>query len=370
MATLGIKRPAREKYWSNRSCWRGDCLSFVYRHPTKDITKNVPHADGILLVHTLLNADFRSANLFTTKNDIELTYDKNGAGRLRVARPTCTMPPAKEHNRPKQRVVPAANASYLKMLGVTREDGTIKKGMEAKYRQINKFIEIIDGLIQSSPLKDATSLAIVDMGSGKGYLTFALYDHLTSRLKKQATLTGVEVRPDLVDLCNGIAEKVGFAGLHFECGTIENYVPGPTDLLIALHACDTATDQALFRAVEAGASLVICAPCCHQELRRQMTCALPGLGRVLKFGILEERQAELVTDGLRALLLESRGYKTSVFEFISTEHTSKNIMIVGVKINKPANPAGILEQVAALKNAFGLKTQYLETLLLGRNARI
>src|SRR5207249_2155526 len=140
------------------------------------------------------------------------------------------------------------------------------KGMEAKYRQINKFVEIIDTLIRSSPLKKAGSISVLDMGSGKGYLTFALYDYLTHTLKKHVTITGVEVRHDLVDFCNDVAQKVGFIDLRFECGQIHSFRPSQTDVLIALHACDTATDQALFKAITSEASLVLCAPCCHKEL--------------------------------------------------------------------------------------------------------
>ena len=136
-----------------------------------------------------------------------------------------------------------------------------------------------------------------------------------------------------------------------------------TDVLIALHACNTATDEALFKAIKLQAALVLCAPCCHQELRPQIDCVVPGLDTVLKFGILLERQAALVTDGLRALLLECFGYKTSVFEFISTEHTSKNIMIAAIKAFKTSDRKAALLQIDALKSAFGIHHHYLETLL-------
>jgi hypothetical protein len=343
---------------------KGDHLCFVYRHVTKDVTKNWPSAEGLALVRTLLGTDFLSANLFTTVNDIELSFDNRRQTRLRFAKATHILPPSKQHNRPKKRPITSQGTPYLALLGVTTDNASVKKGMEAKYRQINKFIETIDTLIRASPLKKANSIAVLDMGSGKGYLTFALYHYLTNTLKKHARITGVDVRKDLVDFCNEVAQKVGFTHLRFECGHIQSFTPGQTDVLIALHACDTATDQALFKAITSQASLVLCAPCCHKELRLQMRCALPGLEKVLKSGILLERQAELVTDGLRALLLEAFGYKTSVFEFIATEHTSKNIMIAGVKTAKTPDRKTLLGQIDALKQAFGIKMQSLEALLM------
>jgi hypothetical protein len=151
--------------------------------------------------------------------------------------------------------------------------------------------------------------------------------------------------------------------LRFECGNIQSFASDQADVLIALHACDIATDEALFQAITSQVSLVLCTPCCHQELRPQMRCAVPGLDAVLQSGILLERQAEVVTDGLRALLLEAFGYKTSVFEFIATEHTSKNVMIAGIKTSKAPDGKRIREQIEGLKTAFGIKTQYLEALL-------
>ena len=343
---------------------KGDQLCFVYRHATKDVTKMWPVAEGLALVRTLLGTDFFSANLFTTANDIELVYTEKRDARLRIGKPTHTAPPSRQHNRSKKRPIASQGTPYLALLGVTNKDGAVKKGMESKYRQINKFIEIVDGLLRSSSLGKAASIAVLDMGCGKGYLTFAMYDYLTGTLKKHASVTGVEVRKELVDFCNGVALCVGFADLRFECGSIQDFAPGRTDVLIALHACDTATDEALFKAIQAGGkALVLRAPYGRMELRPRMRCALPGLERLLKYGILEERQAELLTDGLRALLLEAFGYKTSVFEFIATEHTSKNIMIAGVKKPKPPDRQSILSQIDSLKKAFGIDSQRLEALL-------
>jgi hypothetical protein len=200
------------------------------------------------------------------------------------------------------------------------------------------------------------------MGSGKGYLTFALYDYLTNTLGKKPVMTGVEFREDLVKSCNLIAEKSKFDQLNFIAGTIEEVELKGIDILIALHACDTATDDAIYRGITAGASLIVCAPCCHKQIRKEMNVT-NELHSLVKFGILKERQAEIITDTIRALILEAYGYKTKVFEFISTEHTPKNVMIVGRK-TAGENPAKekIFRDIAAIKASFGIKGHYLEGL--------
>ena len=201
------------------------------------------------------------------------------------------------------------------------------------------------------------------MGCGKGYLTFALYDYLHNKIKTTATVYGIEMREDLVNKCNSIAESVGYDKLHFKKGTIQDAVLPSIDMLIALHACDTATDDAIYKGIQANAKVIICAPCCHKQIRRQMA---PDneLKSITKHGILLERQAEMVTDAIRALLLEANGYKTKVFDFIATEHTPKNVMIVGTKTKDgKVNKAEWLTKVAELKKLFNIEYHYLEKLL-------
>jgi SAM-dependent methyltransferase len=340
----------------------GNQLCFVYRHATKDVTKNRPVAAGLYLIRQLLSTDFFSANLFATTKDMELRRGKKQRVRLRAAKPTHRTVPSRQHNRIKKRIIATQNAPYLCLLGVTNRDESVKKGMEAKLRQINKFAEIIESLLRASPLRKSDAISVLDMGCGKGYLTFAAYDCLNHVLRKRARVTGVETRKELVDFCNSVAHQVGFTNLHFECGNIQSFTSDRADILIALHACDTATDEAIYKAITLQASLILCAPCCHKELRPQMQCAVSGLDAVLQSGILLERQSEVVTDGLRALLLEAFGYTTSVFEFIAAEHTSKNIMIAGTKTSRGLDQKR-LQQVGELKTAFGIKTQCLERLL-------
>jgi len=202
----------------------------------------------------------------------------------------------------------------------------------------------------------------MDMGAGKGYLTFATTEFFRQR-GLAAEVVGVEARADLVELTNRIAREHGFAELSFALGKIGDFVPAhPPDVLIALHACDIATDDALALGVRAGAKLILAAPCCHQEVRGQMRPPAV-LREVLRHGILAEREAEIVTDGLRALLLEIHGYRATVFEFISPEETSKNLMLAAVRRAQPLDPAPLREQWRALMEFYGLREQRLAMLL-------
>jgi protein-L-isoaspartate O-methyltransferase len=245
-------------------------------------------------------------------------------------------------------------------LGITTADGMIKKDMHDKFRQINKYIEIVAGIIKSATLSE--SISLVDMGSGKGYLTFALYDYIVNTLKINAKITGIELRNELVEKCNMIASKAGFSELSFHTGTIEKVEIPPSDILIALHACDTATDEAIYRGIKSDVKIIICAPCCHKQIRKQIN-PTNELKEITRHGILEERMAEILTDTFRALILEYYGYKTKVFEFISTEHTPKNVLIVGIKSEeKTIHRNETLEKIKNLKDLFGIEFHYLEKL--------
>ena len=242
-------------------------------------------------------------------------------------------------------------------MGITNQKGEVLKNSQRKFRQINKFIEIIDSLLPEKPKNNL--FKIVDVGSGKGYLTFALYDYLKNVKDWNPEIYGIELRKPLVDFCNEIAKDSGFEQLQFIAKDIDDFEVEKLDMLIALHACDIATDIAIAKGIQSMAEIIVVAPCCHKQIRKEINCQT-DMSAVLKHGILEERQAELITDGIRALLLEANGYKTKVFEFISTEHTSKNLMIVGIK-SKP-NPEA-LQKVEAIKKEFGIHYHYLEKLL-------
>ncbi len=364
----------------------GAHFTFVWRHATRDITKNHPAAAALAVLEPLIGGDFLDAHLFTTTATAQLETQAEGGARLRVKAVatdvTGTRPAG--HDRTKAHVIDST-APWLRALGVTNERGRPREGMADKFRQIQKFAELLQPLLAEAfpnpsaeaelrpsaaaetastagpaPAKEhpPAALHVVDMGCGKGYLTFAVSAVLGGR----ARVRGVEVRPELVALCNRVARENHFSPrLDFVAGSIADTPLERIDALIALHACDTATDDALGKGIAAGARLLVVAPCCQKELRPQLQ-APPVLADALRHGIFQERQAEFVTDALRALLLEWAGYRTRVFEFISTEHTARNLMIAAIK----ARPAGDDDRARRLRDFasfYGIRTQRLASLL-------
>lgn len=332
-------------------------LSFTYRYPTRDITKNQPITEGISHILDLLQEDFAQADIFTEQAAYHLIQLPDGRRKFKeILQKNPKQPATVSHDREKQRRIPAEGQLYLNALGITDPSGQVKKEMNHKYRQINRYIEIMEGILKETEWNEPPR--ITDMGSGKGYLTFALYDFL-HRNGTPAFVTGIEMRPDMVQFCNQLAQKNQFDQLQFEEGTIHEYPLKPTDILIALHACDTATDDAIFYGIQSKARFIICAPCCHKQVRRSMEPQEP-LRQITRHGILLERQAELLTDTLRGLLLELTGYRTRIFDFIETEHTPKNILIVAEKTNTSGNVHEKVRQLQALKQLFGIAEQHLE----------
>jgi SAM-dependent methyltransferase len=341
---------------------KGTRLFFLYRQDTRDTAKNFDFAEGATKLREFLGTEFFSGHLFTTENDFQLDVGKKGKSRLNVAKPTFKTKPDVSHDRDKQILI-NPSSFYLKALGITTDRGEIRDKQQDKWRQINKFVETLGSLIDKSPLAMRKKLRIVDMGSGKGYLTFATYDYFKNVRGIDVEVTGVDTKEELVGLCSDIAKASEFENLKFVHGYIGNYDLQNTDVLIALHACNTATDDAIFKGIRAEADLIVCAPCCHQEIRPQIK-APDFLGGIFRHGVMLEREAETLTDGLRALLLEKSGYSTKLFEFISTEHTPKNNMIVGTKHARTVETEKLDEQIKAIKDFYGIKEQKLETLII------
>jgi len=337
---------------------REDKLSFTYHYKTRDIIKNHGIAEGIAKIREAFDGGFQTGGLFTTSFDLLLENRS-----LKKKDPSHTKPASPDHDRGKKRLIAAAGKPWLHALEITDDKGNVFRAAQDKYRQIDKFVEIMSGLIKDLPPQNVKK--IVDMGAGKGYLTFALYDYLQSQ-RLPTEITGVECRAELVDLDNKIAKEVQFGGLNFVQGTIEDYDSTGVNILIALHACDTATDDAIYKGIKAGADLIVVAPCCHKQIRREMEKNKPRneLDFLTRHGIFLERHAEMVTDGLRGLILEYSGYKVKIFEFISDAHTSKNVLIVGVKNGTSApDKDRILQKIREKKAYFGIGYHHLEKLL-------
>jgi SAM-dependent methyltransferase len=341
-------------------------LSVVYRYATKDITQNYTVESIPQFLQDNLNEhNFCAATLFTSTANKVLQYH-NHKWQLRTEKATANAPQQLQHDKVKQRKITSTAKPYLHLLNLTDAEGKVYKAAQDKYKQINHYIDILHRLLLDLPPTD--NLKVVDMGSGKGYLTFALYDYINNQLQKPASITGVEFRKDMVDLCNDIAQASQFQHLNFVEGTIQNYMPQQAiDILIALHACDTATDDAIQKGIIHNAALIVVAPCCHKQIRREMenTKRPEALDFLLKHGIFMERQAEMVTDGMRALILEYFGYTTKVFQFISDAHTPKNVMIVAEKRKHftTAQQQQAFEKLQNSKTYFGIQQHYLESIL-------
>jgi hypothetical protein len=358
-APLRIKaRPIRL-----RSGWK---LSIVECFARNEITRNYPMESGLELLANQFCGHWGEAHLFTLAADVRIRRDALGAERIQRSRPSFTHLPEPGHDQPKVAREALSRQPFLHVLGVTQSDGKPRAAMASKLRQISRFVELISHLFAECGWAlegPGRTLRIADMGAGRGYLTFALA-HLLREKGWPAEITGVEQRADLVTEANRNARALGWEELRFETGTIGNWEATESlDVLVALHACDTATDDALFRGIRSGASLLVTSPCCHKQIRPQLRCP-PALAPALGHGILEERFAEILTDGIRALALQREGYSARVFEFIEPEHTGKNLMLSAVRSRKASGERfranGELE---SLLSAHGIRHQRLVDLL-------
>lgn len=334
-------------------------ISCLYRYKTQDVTKNYPMEEGFTVLQQLF-AQCKQANLFTTEQEIQLkknkkkvllSYSKTAPQKLNIN---------EQHDRAKQRYV-EQDSYFLQPLGITDAKAQIIPSMARKWKQINKFVEIFAGALDKIESPEH-ALHVVDFGSGKGYLTFALYDYLANN-QKLPHVTGVELNPKMVEFCQGVAAQSDFQHLDFFQGDVRTYAPEKLDVMIALHACDVATDFAIHTGIRLNAQMIMCAPCCHKELRPQLKSPTV-LAPMLQFGIHAGQQAEMLTDTIRALLLNAYGYDTKVFEFVALEHTSKNKMILATKRkNFIAPDTQVLAQIKALKDMYGIQQHSLELLL-------
>ncbi|KGT47672.1 MULTISPECIES: SAM-dependent methyltransferase [Acinetobacter] len=335
-------------------------LSCLYRYKTQDVTKNYSLSEAIDKVNELL-ACCKQANLITTSEELQLKKNKKKVMLTRSkSKPVLKDKTEQGHDRVKQRYVDQ-DALFLKLLGITDQQSQIIPSMARKWKQINKFVEIFSNAL--SQIKEPKEgLRVVDFGSGKGYLTCALYDYMQKH-GQTPWVTGVELNPKMVEFCQNVANQSEFNQLDFFQGDVRTYEPERLDVMIALHACDVATDFAIHTGIRLNAQIIMCAPCCHKELRPQLK-APTVLSPMLQFGIHAGQQAEMLTDTIRALLLKAYGYETKIFEFVALEHTSKNKMILAVKRKDYKEPdQEVLAQIQALKDMYGIQKHSLELLL-------
>lgn len=334
-------------------------FAFTYRYERRDEVKNYDAAQMLDILRAMLPGRFLNAVLFTVSEDVTLLVSSKGKATIQTKKVQECREQNLEHDKQKVRLVNPANPWWYQ-LGLTTREGKITADMQHKFKQIYKYAEIVESLIK--PMKFAGTVHIADMGAGKGYLTFALHELLTQRLNMEVDIKGVEIRPDLVLKINEIINADGLKGLEFVESSIEAYHPEKLDVLIALHACNTATDDAIASGIKAGAQLIVCAPCCHKQIRQEMERS-GKLDAITRYGIFLERQAVMITDTIRALILEYFGYKTQVMEFIEMEHTPKNVLLVGVKTSNKVDKDKILNTISEIKQQYGIHKHYLETVL-------
>jgi hypothetical protein len=334
-------------------------FAFTYHYERRDEVKNYDATQMLDILKEILSIRFLNAVLFTVSEDVTLLVSSKGKATIQTKKVQECREQNLDHDKQKSRLINPANPWWYQ-LGLTTREGKITANMQHKFKQIYKYAEIVESLIK--PMKFGSTVHIADMGAGKGYLTFALYELLTQKLNMEVDIKGVEIRLDLVLKINEIIKSSGLKGMEFVESSIEAYHPKKLDVLIALHACNTATDDAIASGIRAGAELIVCAPCCHKQIRQEMERS-GKVDAIMRYGIFLERQAVMITDTIRALILEYFGYKTQVMEFIEMEHTPKNVLLVGRKTSREPRKLEILQQIKELKAQYGIESHYLETVL-------
>lgn len=308
-----------------------DSLYFqVSRYTDKQVFhENMTAEDALETLSGWILHDFRQAQIRMQDEMVTVLVSKKGKATVKSKKAACIETQNLEHNRKKRYIIEEGTAvPFMIDLGVMTESGKIIRTRYDKYRQINRFLEFIEDILPELPT-DRT-VHIIDFGCGKSYLTFAMYYYLKVLKHYDIRITGLDLKQKVIEDCQALADQYGYDGLQFLCGDIADYNgTDEVDMVVTLHACDTATDYALYKAVKWHASVILSVPCCQHELNRKMQCET--LSGAFQYGLIKERTAALMTDAMRGQLLEMKGYKTQLLEFIDMEHTPKNILIRGVK---------------------------------------
>jgi SAM-dependent methyltransferase len=338
-------------------------LQFSHFDAKQDITKNYLPAEATAKLDELLNLSFDSIHLKTTLEDIHIQITRKGKAIIHRSAPERPHLLQTEHDRWKDWPIPPSFPDpFLQKIGIQTSDGRIKADMQDKFAQINEFLKLLNhtGALEQF---DHSPVRLLDCGCGSSHLTFATYHYLNHIRQIPATLTGVDVNQNLMDKSNAYSHELGLSDACFYTSPIIDYAPAEQpDIVLALHACDTATDEALALGVKYNAPVILSVPCCHKHLHDQLEARAP-FEPVMRHGILRARLADILTDSFRALLLRVMGYKTDVIEFISSEHTGRNLMIRAIK-RADVGEAQFEQEYKALTTYWQV-TPYLETLLRG-----
>ena len=326
-------------------------LSFqetLYRE-TKVYHVNYEKEEAVEKLLEYIKTLFRQAQVAALGEEATVLVSKKGAVSLKRRRKEVQQETGERdlaHNRARRYILPEGEpVDFLVGLGVQTPQGQVVRSKYDKFRQINRYLEFIEDILDKLP--SGRQVRIIDFGCGKSYLTFAMYYYLHQVQRRDIRVTGLDLKADVIARCSALAAELGYEGLDFQVGDIGSWQEeGGVDMVVSLHACDRATDYALEKAVKWGAAVVMAVPCCQHELNGQIHC--DTLQPLLKYGLLKERMAALVTDALRAEMLEQRGYDTQIVEFIDMEHTPKNLMIRAVKSSRmrPGTSGAGLDRMA------------------------
>ena len=347
---LTISKPRATAQFKKITVSKKDSDYFAEQFTEKQVFhKNIKEKELLeYLAETV--ADYLQLNVWTVGTEHIVLISKKG--HISYKRKATEKSPVKTAgDRKKQYLIEEGTVvPPLEDMGIFTADGRVVRKMYDKFRQINRFIELIDDEIKG---RDYKKINIIDFGCGKSYLTFIVYYYLTEIMGIKANITGLDLKADVIRNCNEAAKRYGYDGLHFEIGDINGYkCKVKPDMVITLHACDTATDYALYNAVNWGADLIFSVPCCQHELNAQM--ASDKLSILTRYGIIKERTAALMTDAIRANLLWYKGYNTQLLEFVDMSHTPKNILIRAVKTQVPNNTKDkYLKEAQSLIDEFG-----------------
>jgi hypothetical protein len=345
-----------------RSKWQ-----FNYHFPRKVTHENHDAPAAIARVTELLAATFVQAAMYTPDADYALRAKPDGSWRVSSSPPTRSASTA-VHDRGKSYVIPEGTpCPFLAEIGVMTPAGQVRRAMHHKFRQINRYLEFVQDVLPALP--ESGSLRVVDFGCGKSYLTFALHHLLTADYGREVQIVGLDRDAGVIRTCSELATRLGCEGLKFQQGEIADYeATAPVDLLVSLHACDTATDAALAQGVRWKCPVILAVPCCQHELAPRIRIA--DFSPLTRHGILHERFAALATDALRAALLEAHGYATQVIEFIDMEHTRKNVLIRAIRRNAwdAAQYESRMTEYRRFLGTLGLETCFLERALQSKSS--
>ena len=316
---------------------------------------NYTYSMAVDEIVSLIVNEYRNINIFTEDADYQIMVSKKGMIKVAEKEPTKSRS-IEAHNKQKQYIIKENEpCDFLILLGVMNKDGAVYSKKYDKFKQINKFLEIVDDSLKGKRLQD--DFMIIDFGCGKAYLTFALYYYFYFIRKVKVKITGLDLKDEIIEFCNETARKLKYDNLEFIYGNIENFeYRSKVDMIVTLHACDTATDAALIKAIKWNAEIILSVPCCQYELYDKISNV--DLEPMLKHGLIKERISSLVTDSLRGLFLETKGYKVQLMEFISIEHTPKNILIRAVKNDKYNENSE--KEYEDFKNFWNLKDLFIE----------